>query len=313
MAGKSQNPSAEVTARTEAVRRFNRFYTRQIGLLQEGLLGTDLSLAEARVLYEIGRQEKATATSIAAALDLDHGYLSRTLRSFAKAGLITKTAAAQDRRQTLLALTAKGRVLFRKLDRGSQRLVGDLLAKLSEADQQRVVSAMRTIETALGAAPSATVLLRPHRPGDMGWVLTSHALVYGCEYGWGGAFEALAAEIVTQFLKGYDPAREICLIAEIDGIPVGSVFLVHAGDGVAKLRLFLVEERARGHGVGTRLVDECIRFAREAGYRRITLWTQSILVAARKIYERAGFRRVREEPHRTFGIELVGETWELAL
>lgn len=309
----AQKPSPEMTARIESVRRFNRFYTRQIGLLQDGMVGTDLSLTEARILYEIGRTREATATIVAAALNLDHGYLSRTLRGFAKAGLITKTTAANDRRQTLLELTAKGRALFRTLDRGSQRLVGDLLSKLGEGDQQRVVAAMRTIETALGGGPPATVLIRPHRAGDMGWVLTSHALVYGREYGWGGAFEALAGEIVTQFLKEFDPAHEICLIAEMDGAPVGSVFLVNAGDGVAKIRLFLIEAHARGYGVGARLIEECIRFAREKGYRRITLWTQSILVAARKIYERAGFRLVKQEPHRTFGVDLVGETWELTL
>ncbi|MFZ1883459.1 MAG: helix-turn-helix domain-containing GNAT family N-acetyltransferase [Rhodoplanes sp.] len=300
--------------RIGAVRRFNRFYTRQIGLLRDGMVDTRFSLTEARVLYELGQSPETTATAIAAALGLDHGYLSRILGGFAEAGLITRKPSPEDGRQMLLMLSAKGRATFRKLDRGSHNLVGALLEKMEEPRQQQMIEAMQTIERCLApdAAPP-TIVLRPHRAGDMGWVLSSHAACYGKEYGWSGTFEVLAAEIVTQFLREFDPARERCWIAEMDGVRVGSVFMVEGGDEVAKLRLLLVEPQARGLGLGRRLVDECIRFAREARYRRITLWTQSILTSARAIYERAGFRLVREEPHCSFGHDLIGETWELDL
>lgn len=302
-------------ARITAVRRFNRFYTRQIGLLQAGLLDTRFSLTEARVLYELAQAPETTATAIAGRLGLDHGYLSRILRSFSRAGLITRKASPQDGRQTLLALSAKGRNAARMLDEGSQRLVGDLLETLPDASQQRVVGAMRMIETMLDpqAPPAPTIVLRPHRIGDAGWVLSSQAACYAKEYGWGVASEAMIAEIVTQFLKSHDPARERCWIAELDGERAGSIFLVDAGNQTAKLRLLLVEPQARGFGIAGRLVDESIRFAREARYRRVTLWTQSILTGARALYQRAGFRMMRQEPHCSFGIDLVGETWELDL
>jgi DNA-binding MarR family transcriptional regulator/GNAT superfamily N-acetyltransferase len=300
--------------RIAAVRGFNRFYTRQIGLLQEGMVETRFSLSEARVLYEIGSAAASTASALAAALDLDPGYLSRMLRAFGKAGLIQRERSATDRRQTLLTLSAKGRAAFAALDRRSQQLVGEMLARLDDAEQQRLVTAMQTVRSTLappGASPA--ILLRPHRGGDAGWILAAHARLYAAERGWGAEFEALVAEILAQFLKSFDPARERCWIAEMDGEPVGSVFLANGGDGVAKLRLLLVEPRARGHGVGQRLVAECIRFARECGYRTVTLWTQSILTSARTIYEKAGFRLVRQEPHCSFGHDLVGETWELTL
>lgn len=300
--------------RISAVRRFNRFYTRQIGLLRDGMVDTRFSLTEARVLYELGQAQETTATAIAIALDLDHGYLSRLLGGFAEAGLITRKPSPEDGRRTLLALSAKGRATFLKLDRGSHNLVGALLETMAEPRQQQMVAAMQTIERCLApAAATPTVVLRPHRAGDIGWVLERHAACYGTEYGWGGAFEALAAEIVTKFLREFDAARERCWIAEMDGAPVGSVFLVKGGADIAKLRLLLVEPQARGLGIGRRLVDECVRFAREARYRRITLWTQSILTDARTIYERAGFRMVRQEPHCGFGHDLIGETWELDL
>lgn len=304
----------QIADRIGAVRRFNRFYTRQIGLLRDGMVDTRFSLTEARVLYELGQAPETTATAIAAALGLDHGYLSRILGGFAETGLITRKPSPEDGRQTLLALSAKGRATFRKLDRGSQNLVETMLEKLEEPCQQQMIEAMQTIERCLAPdAAMSTIVLRPHRAGDMGWVLERHAACYGNEYGWGGAFEALAAEIVTQFLREFDPARERCWIAEMDGARVGSVFLVKGDDEVAKLRLLLVEPQARGLGLGRRLVEECIRFARETRYRRITLWTQSILTSARTIYERAGFRLVREEPHCSFGHDLIGETWELDL
>ena len=300
--------------RIGAVRRFNRFYTRQIGLLRDGMVDTRFSLTEARVLYELGQAPQTTATAIAATLGLDHGYLSRILGGFAEAGLITRKPSPEDGRQMLLALSAKGRATFRKLDRGSYRLVGAMLEKMEEPRQQQMIEAMQTIERCLAPdAATPTIVLRPHRAGDMGWVLSSHVACYGKEYGWSGTFEVLAAEIVTQFLREFDPARERCWIAEMNGVRVGSVFMVKGGDEVAKLRLLLVEPQARGLGLGRRLVDECIRFAREARYRRITLWTQSILTSARTIYERAGFRLVCEEPHCSFGHDLIGETWELDL
>ncbi len=301
----------DLAARVAAVRQFNRFYTRQIGLLRDGLVDTRFSLTEARVLYELGQAGETTASVVAGALGLDHGYLSRILGAFAEAGLITRRPSPEDGRQTRLTLSAKGRTAFRTLDRGSHRLVAAMLETLPEPRQRSLVDAMRTIERALDpdkAAPA--VVLRTHRAGDMGWVLSSHATRYLQEYGWGAAFEALVAGIVAQFLREFDSARERCWIAEIDGAPVGSVFLVKGGDDVAKLRLLLVEPQARGAGVGRLLVDECVRFAREARYRRITLWTQSILTGARAIYQRTGFRLVKEERHCSFGHDLVGETWE---
>jgi DNA-binding MarR family transcriptional regulator/GNAT superfamily N-acetyltransferase len=304
----------QIADRIGAVRRFNRFYTRQIGLLRDGMVDTRFSLTEARVLYELGQAPETTATAIATALGLDHGYLSRILGGFAETGLITRKPSSEDGRQMLLGLSAKGRATFRKLDRGSHNLVGALLQTMEEPRQQRMIEAMQTIERCLapdGAPP--TIVLRPHQAGDMGWVISSHATCYRNEYGWGGMFEILAAEIATHFLREFDPAHERCWIAEMDGARVGSVFLVKNSDELAKLRLLLVEPQARGLGLGRRLVAECIRFAREARYRRITLWTQSILTDARRIYERAGFRLVSEEPHCSFGHDLIGETWELDL
>lgn len=304
----------QLDAEVAAMRGFNRFYTRQIGLLQDGLLDTRFSLSEARVLYELAHAPETTASAVAATLSLDHGYLSRILRSFGKAGLISRRASPDDGRRTLLALSAKGRAAFATLDRRSQKQIGVVLDKIPPADRLRLIAAMRTIERLLdpAAAPPA-VVLRPHRAGDMGWVLSSHVACYGGEYGWSGTFETLAADIIAQFLRDFDPARERCWIAEADGAPAGSVFLVKADDETAKLRLLLVEPRARGLGIGRRLVEECIRFARDVGYRRITLWTQSILVSARAIYERTGFRLVSEERHCSFGHDLVGETWVLDL
>jgi DNA-binding MarR family transcriptional regulator/GNAT superfamily N-acetyltransferase len=302
-------PSA---AQVDAVRRFNRFYTRQIGLLRDGMVDTRFSLTEARVIYEIGRAQEATATTVAAALGLDHGYLSRLLQGLSKAGLVTRNTSPHDRRQTLLGLSARGRAAFTKLDRGSHELVAAMLARVPSPRQPQLIKAMRTIETALepDAARAPAVLLRPHRTGDMGYVLESHARLYAEERGWGAPFEVLIADIVHTFLRDYDPARERCWIAEMDGAPVGCVFVVKGDEQTAKLRLLLVEPQARGLGLARRLVEECIRFAREAGYRRLTLWTQSILTEARALYEARGFRLVHQAPHCSFGYELIGETWE---
>ena len=307
--------SPDLERRVAAVRRFTRFYTRQIGLLQEGLLDSTFSLAEARVLYELAHRDRLTATALAADLGLDAGYLSRILRRFAERGLIAKTAAPSDGRQSLLALTARGRKAFAPLDRGSRDQVAALLGQLGAAEQERVVSAMGAVEALLG--PSATekppYVLRPHRPGDMGWVTSAHGALYAQEYGWDITFEALVAKITAEFIENFDARRERCWIAEVDGEPVGSVFVVAKSDAIAKLRLLIVDPKARGLGVGKRLVEECLRFAKDAGYTSMTLWTQSILTAARGIYQGAGFRLVAEDPHHSFGVDLIGETWEREL
>jgi DNA-binding MarR family transcriptional regulator/GNAT superfamily N-acetyltransferase len=308
---------SEAADRVTGVRRFNRFYTRQIGLLRQGIAGTSFSLTEGRVLYEVGRRGTTTATELVADLGIDPGYLSRLLRGFVTSGLVVRTRSDTDRRQSILALTDRGRETFAALDRGSQEEIGALLDRLGEEDQRRLLAAMATIQGLLApaAAPAAsdTVVLRPHRADDLGWVLARHAAVYSGEYGWGNQFTVLVAGIIAEFQRGHDPAREGCWIAELDGAPAGSVMLVDAGGGVAKLRLLIVEPQARGRGIGGRLVGHCIRFARDAGYRKITLWTQSVLTSARRIYESAGFARVEEKPHCSFGVDLVGETWELEL
>jgi DNA-binding MarR family transcriptional regulator/GNAT superfamily N-acetyltransferase len=301
--------------RVSAVRRFNRRYTRRIGVLQDGFLQTPYSLAEARVLYELAYRERPTATEIAAELGLDHGYLSRILRGFSERGLIAKTPSPNDRRQSLLSLTVKGRLAFAPLDQRSQDEVAAMIGKLSVADQDRVIAAMHTIEGALCEAPSPRVpyVLRPPRAGDMGWIVGRHGALYGQEYGWDERLEALTAEIVAAFVRNHDPKRERCWIAERDGENVGSVLLVQETDDVARLRLLLVEPKARGLGIGARLVEEALRFAREAHYRKVTLWTHSVLIAARRVYERAGFALTHQWTHDMFGKELTAETWDLEL
>jgi DNA-binding MarR family transcriptional regulator/GNAT superfamily N-acetyltransferase len=303
----------DLEQRIGAVRHFNRIYTRRIGVLQDGFLDTPYSLAEARVLYELSRRDKSTASEVAAALGLDHGYLSRILRGFGERGLIVKTASPSDRRQSLLSLTVKGRLAFAPLDQRSQDDVAAMLGKLSPADQDRVVAAMHTIERVLGEAapPEVPYILRPPRPGDMGWIVSRHGSVYGGEYGWDDRLEALTAEIIAAFVRNFDPRRERCWMAEREGETVGSVFIVKDSDEVARLRLLLVEPSARGLGIGARLVEEAVRFSRDTGYRKVTLWTHSVLIAARRIYERAGFKLVASETHQEFGKELTGETWDL--
>ncbi len=306
---------AQLGDNIDAIRAFNRFYTQKIGVLREGLVESPFSLAEARVLYELSRRERPTAGALCRELGLDPGYLSRILRRFEKGRLMVRRRSAEDGRQQILALTKRGRAAFAGLDKGTRRQIGGLLKPIAAAERARLVTAMATIEQVLGApgAGTAPYLLRNHRPGDIGWVVARHGAVYAEEYGWDETFEALVAEIAAKFLRHYDAKREQCWIAERDGVNVGSVFLVKQSNTVAKLRLLLVEPGARGLGIGGRLVEECAAFARRAGYRRVTLWTQSILVAARRIYEGGGFRLVREEPHRSFGHDLVGEHWELTL
>ena len=298
-----------------AVRAFNRFYTRKLGALDQHLLDSPFSLAEARVLYELAHCEGISAKEIGLSLGLDAGYLSRIVQSFDEKGLISRTPLPSDRRQQQLGLTAKGRQAFVRLDRNSQKEVTAMLDALPVQARAHLVDAMATIETLLEpqSAARSPVLLRSHRPGDIGWVVSRHGAVYAEEYGWDISFEALVAEICAQFIKSFDAAREHCWIAELAGEPVGSIFLVKSSDEGAKLRLLLVEKKARGLGVGRALTEQCIRFAREKNYKTIVLWTQSILTAARGIYARAGFRKIAEEPHSSFGVELIGETWELKL
>jgi DNA-binding MarR family transcriptional regulator/GNAT superfamily N-acetyltransferase len=301
--------------RVGAVRHFNRFYTRQIGLLGQGYLDGPFTLAEVRVLYELAHRERPAAAEVAKALGLDAGYLSRMLLSFRKRGYLARKASEKDARQSHLSLTKKGRGAFARLEAKSEAEVAAMIKRLSVADQSRLTVAMETIEALLGerAEPKTPYLLRTHQPGDMGWVIHRHGVLYAEEYGWDERFEALVARIAAEFVETFDPKRERCWIAERDGAMVGSVILVKKSDRVAKLRLLLVEPAARGLGIGGRLVEECVRFARQAGYRKITLWTQSILDAARAIYRKAGFRVVKRERHRSFGHKLVGETWELTL
>ncbi len=297
-----------------SVRAFNRFYTRKLGVLDQHLAKSPYSLSEARVLYELAHRDALAAKEIGGELGLDPGYLSRIVQNFEESGLITRKPLATDRRQFRLSLTAKGRQAFAKLDLSSQNEVAAMLTALSAGDAKRLTQAMATIEHLLEPARErAPFLLRSHRVGDMGWVTSRQGIAYFEEYGWDISYEALVAEICAQFLKSYDPAREHCWIAEVDGEPVGSVFLVKSTDKVAKLRLLAVEKKARGLGVGRALVEQCIRGAREKGFAKMTLWTQSCLLAARGIYKQAGFRKVAEEKHHSFGVDLVGETWEMEL
>jgi DNA-binding MarR family transcriptional regulator/GNAT superfamily N-acetyltransferase len=308
-------PDSDLDARVAAVRRFNRFYTQKVGALNEGLLQSAFSLTEARVLYELAHRQRPTAAELCRDLALDAGYLSRILQGFAKRGLVARVPSRDDGRQSLLSLTAKGRAAFAPLDARSRRENGALLRDLAAAEQVRLVAAMQVIERLLGPRTrnDAPYLLRPHQPGDMGWVVHRHGALYAQEYGWDERFEALVAEIVAKFIARFDPKKERCWIAEHEGEIIGSVFLVKKSKTVAKLRLLLVEPAARGLGLGTRLVEECLRFARQAGYRKITLWTNDVLHAARHIYVKAGFRKLGSERHHSFGRDLVGETWELAL
>lgn len=305
-------PSKE---RINAVRQFNRFFTRQIGVLREGLLHSPYSLTEARILFEFGHNNQVTASRLGRELGLDAGYLSRILARFEQQGLLEKVRSENDGRQFLLSLTAEGQAAFALLDQRSRDEVSEMLESLSDEEQQRLLKAMQNIESVLtkGFKFSEPFLLRPHEPGDMGWITHRHGVLYAQEYGWNEHFEALVAQIVSDFIKNYNPERERCWIAEMHGEIVGSVFVVQSSDTVAKLRLLLVEPKARGLGLGTRLVEECIRFARRRGYQKLMLWTNSVLVEARHIYEKTGFKLVAEEAHHSFGHDLVGETWELSL
>jgi DNA-binding MarR family transcriptional regulator/GNAT superfamily N-acetyltransferase len=298
-----------------AIRGFSRFYTRKLGIIEPKLLHSPFTLQEARIMYEIAHRRACTATDLTRDLGLDPGFLSRTLQALQRRQIVTRKASKDDGRVNELSLTARGRTAQAELERRSREEVGSLLASLDDTQRAAVVRAMTTIEQTLERPTEkpAAFVLRSHRPGDIGWVISSQAKAYAQEYGWDISYEALVAEICAQFIKNYDPSREHCWIAEAGGEPLGSIFLVKGSDDVAKLRLLLVEKKARGLGVGRALVEQCISSARDKGYKKMTLWTQSILVAARGIYQAAGFHRVKEEPHHSFGVDLVGETWEMEL
>jgi len=305
----------ELLKRIDAVRQFNRFYTQKIGVLHEGLLSSPFSLTEVRVLYELAHRERPVASEVGKDLGLDPGYLSRILSSFKTKGFIDSKPSEQDGRQSILRLTEKGKTAFAPLNDRARDEIGILLGVLNESDQIRLVEAMESIKGLLSPGPKnkPPYLLRPHQPGDMGWVVHLHGMLYAQEYGWDDTFEALVAGIVAKFIQNFDPKRERCWIAEIDGEIVGSVFLVKESETVSKLRLLIVHPKARGLGIGKRMVNECLRFARQAGYRKTMLWTNNVLLAARHIYETMGFKLVLEEPHHSFGHDLVGETWEMEL
>ena len=307
-------PNPEMQAMVSDVRAFNRFYTRQIGVI-DGSASSPFSLAEARVLFELAHRERATATEIRKELDLDAGYMSRILREFERRKLVKREPSKTDERQKFLSLTTKGRRTFAPLDQRSNHAVEATLRRLSPPERRQMIAASQTIVRLLSdkSAPKTPYLLREHQPGDLGWIVQRQAVLYVEEYGWDGTYESLAAEVVAHFIKNYDPRRERCWIAEKDGERVGGVFVAKASSEVAKLRLLHVESSARGLGIGKRLVEECVRFSRQAGYRKMTLWTQSILFAARHIYKQMGFRIVHQERHHSFGKDLIAETWELDL
>lgn len=307
--------SSDLAQHVEPVRRFNRFYTKRIGALQDHFLKSPFSLTEARVLYELAHHQQTTASVLSDELGLDPGYLSRILRRFQQRGLLRRRVSDTDARSSLLWLTDKGQDAFARLNADQRAEIEALLGGLGDGERRKLVEAMRTIEGLLAAAPEARVpyILRPPAPGDIGWVVQRHGALYAREYGWDEQFEALVAEIVAKFIRTFDPKRERCWMAEKDGESVGCVFCVQRSRRVAQLRLLLVEPRARGLGIGERLVNECVRFARQAGYRKIMLWTNDVLKAARRIYEKTGFRLTHQAPHHSFGHDLVGQTWELDL
>jgi DNA-binding MarR family transcriptional regulator/N-acetylglutamate synthase-like GNAT family acetyltransferase len=309
--------AANLEDRISAVRRFNRFFTRQIGVLREGLLHSPYSLTDARIIYELAHREIVTAADLGRELGLDAGYLSRIVSRLEQQGLLDRLPSESDGRQRLLRLTPAGEQAFALLDQRARDEVAEMLHNLSEEEQQRLLTSMQAIESVFDKGKSfkfaEPFFLRSHESGDMGWVTHRHGILYQQEYGWDERFEALVAQIVSDFINNYNPTRERCWIAEMEGEIVGSVFVVQTSETVAKLRLLLVEPKARGCGLGSRLVEECIRFARRHGYKKMLLWTNSILVAARRLYARAGFKLVAQEAHHSFGHDLIGETWELVL
>jgi DNA-binding MarR family transcriptional regulator/N-acetylglutamate synthase-like GNAT family acetyltransferase len=313
----SAEPPGVSASDVKAVRHFNRFFTRRIGVLAP-FLGSDLSLTELRVLYELAHREQPVASELAQELGLDHGHLSRILRRFEAAGWITRTASPADARRSLLTLTAAGRDAFEPLQQRSRDEAAALLAPLGAAQRQEAIDAMARIETLLepaaaDAAKLRVALLREPAAGDIGWVVQQHGEIYWREYGWNVGFEALVADIAAQFIRKFQPAWEKCWIAELAGERVGAVFVVRKSATTAQLRMLILAPKARGLGLGARLTDECIAFARGKGYRKLVLWTHSCLTAARGIYAARGFKLVKSEPYEGFGQQLVGETWQLRL
>lgn len=298
--------SSSLETRAEAIRRFNRFYTRQIGVLSEHLLDSEYSLTQVRILYELANRPALTSTDLCNELGLNGGYLSRVISGFEKKGLVTKTRSPSDARVAQLELTDKGRETFAPLNDASRREVMSMLERLPELTQHSLVDAMSQIQVLFGEQ-STSYLLRDPQPGDMGWIIHRQAVLYAQEYGWNTEYEALVAEITAKFVREFDPTNERCWIAEKDGQVIGSVFIVRQDEITAKLRLLYVDPCARGLGIGSRLVDECLRFARQVGYKKIVLWTNSVLVSARRIYDKAGFQLVEEEEHHSFGKDLVGQ------
>ena len=300
--------------RVAAVRAFNRFYTARIGVLRDGLLRTPHTLTEARVLYELGQREVTEVADLRRELDIDAGFLSRLLARLQRDGLVARERSRDDARRQRIRLTAEGAAAFAELDSRSAAEIGAVLDALGEEDQRRLVAAMDVVRDVLeDAAPPGAFVLRAPRPGDLGWIVQRHGALYAQQYGWDESFEALVARIVADYAERHDPRREAAWIAEVDGEPAGCVLCVRREDDVAQLRLLLVDPRARGHGIGARLVEECLRFARRAGYARITLWTNDVLDEARRIYERLGFELVESAPHHSFGHDLVEQTWARAL
>jgi DNA-binding MarR family transcriptional regulator/GNAT superfamily N-acetyltransferase len=301
---------AQGTDRVAALRAFNRFYTARIGVLRDGLLRTPHSLTEARVLYELGQRDVTEVADLRREMDIDAGFLSRLLARLQSAGLVARERSTDDARRQRIRLTAEGAAAFAELDRRSADEIGAVLDALSEDDQQRLVAAMATVHEVLThAPPSAGFVLRGPRPGDLGWIVQAHGRLYAEQYGWDDSFEALVAGIVADYAKDHDPRREAAWIAELDGEPAGCALCVRREEDIAQLRLLLVDPRARGRGIGGRLIEECLRFAQRAGYKRITLWTNDILHEARRLYERAGFELVESAPHHSFGHDLVEQTW----
>lgn len=300
--------TGQLENRIEGVRRFNRFYTRQIGVLHEHLLGGEFSLTEGRILYELAHRPALSTSTLCRELGLNAGYLSRVVTGFEKKGLIEKTRSSADARVFELNLTEKGRSAFEPLEEASRRDVASMLGRLSKPEQCQMVEAMDQIQSLLEES-EPSYLLRDPRPGDMGWIIHRQAVLYTQEYGWNVEFEAFVAELVAKYMREFDPKSERCWIAEKDRKVVGSVFVVRHDDVTAKLRMLYVEPSARGLGIGRRLVDECLNFARLVGYKKMVLWTDSLLTSARRIYEKAGFQLTEEEPHCSYGMDLVGQTW----
>ena len=309
---------AEVRAQVELVRRFNRFYTRKIGVLEEGLLASPFTLTQARILFELGTRQTTTAGELIDILGLDPGYLSRILQSFVQKRLVTRERSMEDGRRAQLSLTAKGRRAFGELDRKSRASTGDLVSPLSPSQRKRLLGAMQALQETLSepdAARTPVITIREHQIGDMGWAIEQHGRLYAEEFGWNGEFEALVATLFARFAANRDPVSERFWVAEVNGERVGCVFIVRneKDPRAAQLRCLLVDPRARGLGLGRRLVDECIQFARSVGYERMLLWTNDVLTAARQIYESAGFSLVEESPHRSFGHDLIGQVWARTL